>query len=100
MRISTIDTNRRYEVTLQLFGEFTSPPDIFSDVEPNFPREWPMDDENNYIMCPQKAFDNMIKWWSDEVEDANDGFATEVLVPLTKKKIDEGFWYCLSVDEI
>lgn len=48
----------------------------------------------------EKELNDKISFWEDAVRDANNGVVpkNEVLVPLTKKEIEDGYKYIFTVD--
>lgn len=80
-------------------------PDCFQDLEPNFPVQFPEREENEdgfpcAILCPEKELVELIDFWSEECDLANEGETGDVLEALTDAEIENGDGWNLFVNEL
>ena len=77
-------------------------PDCFDDMDNgSFAREFGKGTEEGgtAILANDEDAKNLISWWQDEVDTANQGEDGECLVPLTEEERDNGDEWNLDVDE-
>ena len=96
MTIVINETNKIYDVTLSKWSGSGYGPDCFSDLEALAGLNIAEDEDGNIHMS-KDDFDNLIDWWKEQVDRANNGEETEenILDPVE----DENTWE-LSVEEL
>lgn len=99
----TIKTEKRLvEISLRYWkGGWNAgyEPDCFQDLEPNFPMQFP-EREEYAILCLEKELVELIDFWSEECDLANEGEPGDVLEALTDAEIDNGDGWNIFVNEL
>lgn len=70
MKFKIIETGKIVEIRLV---DNKSGCDCFWDMEVNFPSDHPVRDEDDNIICTQDEYDDLKKYWQDEVDSYKDG---------------------------
>lgn len=76
-------------------------PDCFDDLEPNFPESHPKRLDGDYtILASDEDVNELIDWWTDEVDNANHGeYDGDGLCCLTDEERERGDEWALFVTE-
>ena len=72
---------RKVNVELKLWNKFYGNWNmgIFDEVEAGFPVDHERDEETGYIVATDDELNELIEWWDDECDRANDDWYPQVL---------------------
>lgn len=99
MLIRVSETGKEYEATLRRWTPDGWEPDCFGDMEPNFPHENCID-EHGYVVTIEKAFNDLVEFWTNETANANEGIDGDGLLGLTQEERDFGVEWFFDVQEV
>lgn len=96
MKIRT--EKKLYKIEMFVWDGEQYGPDIFDDMETNFPRGKATNDDLQIIATDAET-KALINWWEEAVEAANKGEDTDSFYGLNEYEIENGVEYVLSVEE-
>lgn len=63
--------NNIKKITMHTVDGINLSPDIFSDMEPNFPSAHEYTPGSDAIICTEEEYAELVEWWEQYCEDAN-----------------------------